>query len=219
MVRPSGTPPPSRQNDLGGRLQPRDSGGRRPDLHVEHVDLPVERADLAVGPDVHGGVRHALVALAALGDRAGDDVDPELARERTRPLDRAAVERLRPGEVVGRPPRMSSRSGRTTSSAPSAATARTSRSAEARFASVSVVHSSWTAAARIGPVYRSSQRLTDQSIQQCTWRVRPRSRTTERLRGTAGEPSVAAGRALGDELLDLGHVLLPKIGAGRPRCC
>ncbi len=67
------------------------------DLDVEHVDLAVDRPELAVGADVHRRVRDALVALAALGDRAGDEVDAELARELARPRDRAAVERLGAG--------------------------------------------------------------------------------------------------------------------------
>ena len=43
---------------------------------------------------MHAGVAQLLAALAALGDRAGDEVDAELARGRARPRDRRAVERL-----------------------------------------------------------------------------------------------------------------------------
>ena len=91
------------QHDLGGRLR---AVGLAvldaPDLHVEHVDLAIDRPDLPVGAHVDRRVRHALAALAALGHGAGDQVDLELARELARPGDRAAVERLGAGEVVRR---------------------------------------------------------------------------------------------------------------------
>ena len=67
------------------------------DLDVEHVDLAVGRARLAVGAEVHGGVADAVGALDVLGDRAGDEVDAELARGVTRPRQRGAVERLGAG--------------------------------------------------------------------------------------------------------------------------
>src|SRR5262249_3412653 len=51
------------------------------DLHVEHVDLAVGRAQLAVRADVDGRVAPALVTLDALGEAARDEVDPELARQ------------------------------------------------------------------------------------------------------------------------------------------
>ena len=84
------------QDDLVARLL-----GRRlpvlgpPDDDVEHVDLAVDRSDLAVGADVHRSVRQLLAIGAALGDRAGDEIDAELARCRARPGNAAAVERLR----------------------------------------------------------------------------------------------------------------------------
>ena len=65
------------------------------DDDVEHVDLAVGGADLAVGADVQRRVAQALGALDALGDRAGDELDAELARDRARPRHRRAVERLR----------------------------------------------------------------------------------------------------------------------------
>jgi hypothetical protein len=64
------------------------------DDDVEHVDLAVDGLDLAVGADMDRGVRELVAALAALDDRAGDEVDPELARRVARPRDRRAVERL-----------------------------------------------------------------------------------------------------------------------------
>ena len=72
------------------------------DHHVEHVDLAVDGLELAVGADVDGRVADALMTLAALRDGAGDEVDPELARERARPADGPAVEGLGAREVVGR---------------------------------------------------------------------------------------------------------------------
>jgi hypothetical protein len=42
------------------------------------------------------------VALAPLRDRPGHEVDAELARQLARPCDRAALQRLGAGEVVGR---------------------------------------------------------------------------------------------------------------------
>ena len=54
---------------------------------------------LAVGADVDRGVRDALVALAALGDRAGDEVDRRArARVSRAQRDRPAVEGLGAGE-------------------------------------------------------------------------------------------------------------------------
>jgi hypothetical protein len=58
------------------------------------VDLAVDGAILAVRPDVHAGVRAALRAVYPLGDRAGHEVDTELARDHPRPGERRAVERL-----------------------------------------------------------------------------------------------------------------------------
>ena len=72
------------------------------DLHVEHVDLAVDGLDLAVGADVDGRVGDPLVSLAALRDRAGDEVDAELAGGPPGPLDRASVERLGALAVVAR---------------------------------------------------------------------------------------------------------------------
>jgi hypothetical protein len=57
------------------------------------MQLAVDRGDLAVGADVDRGVAQLLLALDALGDRAGDQVDAQLARGRTCPRDRLAVPR------------------------------------------------------------------------------------------------------------------------------
>ncbi len=71
------------------------------DEHVEHVQLAVGRAVTAVGADVDRGVVAALGVLGGpLGDRAGDEVDLQLARDRARPAQRRAVERLGPGALV-----------------------------------------------------------------------------------------------------------------------
>jgi hypothetical protein len=64
------------------------------DLDVEHVELAIGRLDLAVGADVQRGVAQLRLAVDALGDRAGHEVDAQLARRVARPRDRPAVERL-----------------------------------------------------------------------------------------------------------------------------
>ena len=53
--------------------------GDAADVDVEHVDLAVDGEVLAVGADQDRGVG-GLLALAALGDAAGEQVDAELAR-------------------------------------------------------------------------------------------------------------------------------------------
>jgi hypothetical protein len=68
--------------------------GAPADLDVEHVDLAVDGLQVAARPGVHGRVGPALPALHALGHRARDDVDAELARRRPGPCDGGAVERL-----------------------------------------------------------------------------------------------------------------------------
>jgi hypothetical protein len=68
-------------------------------LHVEHVDLPVDGLELAVGTDVHGRVRELVAVVAPLHDRPGHEVDAELAGQLARPLDRGAVESFRAGQV------------------------------------------------------------------------------------------------------------------------
>ena len=71
--------------------------------------------DLAVGADVDARVAELRLALDALGDRAGDQVDAELAGDRAGPRDRRAVERLSAcAEVL---------SGRARSTSPAAARA------------------------------------------------------------------------------------------------
>ena len=74
------------------------------DLDVEHVHLAVGRLDLAVGADVQRGVAQLLLALDALGDRARDEVDAQLARGVARPCHRRAVERLGAGLQVAAVP-------------------------------------------------------------------------------------------------------------------
>ncbi len=71
------------------------------DLDVEHVDLAVERADLAVGPDVDAGVERSVVAGALFEDRPRDEVDVQLARGAARPLHSRALQRLGAGELLG----------------------------------------------------------------------------------------------------------------------
>ena len=84
MVRPSLTPLRRlREHDLFGRLGVlRLAVLHAGDLDVEHVDLAVDGLELAVGADVDRGVGDAVVPLAALGDRAGDEVDAQLAAVR-----------------------------------------------------------------------------------------------------------------------------------------
>ena len=67
------------------------------DLHVEHVDLAVDRALLSVGAEHHRGVGELLLPRDHLGDTAGHQVDPELARPARRGGQRRAVERLGAG--------------------------------------------------------------------------------------------------------------------------
>ena len=69
-------------------------------LDVEHVDLAVDRLDLAVWPRVQARVGHALVALAPLRDRAGHQVDAELSAEPAGPAGDAAIDYLRLGRVL-----------------------------------------------------------------------------------------------------------------------
>ena len=134
------------------------------DLDVEHVDLAVGRAVLAVGPDVDARVRAARGALDALGDRAGDEVDAELARRRARPgRARGRPSGSAPAAVCSGVPSTGHFSGSTTSSAPCAAASRVSRSAASRLRSRSGVELSWTAAARMASLLRI-RRLTRQSI-------------------------------------------------------
>ena len=85
-----------REHDLlAGFLGFRLAVGLAADHHVEHVDLAVDALDLAVGANVHGRVRELVAPVAQLGDRAGHEVDAELARDLARPVDRAtAFDRL-----------------------------------------------------------------------------------------------------------------------------
>ena len=89
------------------------------DLDVEHVDLAVDRAVLAVGPDVDARVRAALGALDALGDRAGDEVDAQLARDARAPRSSDGPSSgSAPAAVCSGVPSTGHFSGSTTSSAP-----------------------------------------------------------------------------------------------------
>ena len=75
------------------------------DGHIEEVHLAVDGLDLAVGGDVEARVRELVVAVAALADRTGDQVDAELAGELARPAGgRARLERLGGSFVVLRHP-------------------------------------------------------------------------------------------------------------------
>src|SRR6185312_3056116 len=91
-----------RQDDVLARLLGLGLAVLLPGDHdIEHVDLAVDALDLTVGTDVHGRVRELVPPLAQLGDRAGHEVDAELARGRARPVDRApALDRLRALAVV-----------------------------------------------------------------------------------------------------------------------
>ncbi len=117
------------------------------DVDVEEVQLAVGGPVGAVGADVDAGVAQPPV-LATLGDRAGDEVDPQLARDVAGPGQRRPVEPLGvlAQDLAGaeRGPLL----GSTTSSAPRAAASRTRWSAVARFPSASAVEVSCTAAAR-----------------------------------------------------------------------
>ncbi len=53
--------------------------GDASDVHVEHVDLAIGGGDLAVGRDQQRGVGEQLPPGDALGDAAGEQVDPEVA--------------------------------------------------------------------------------------------------------------------------------------------
>jgi len=88
---------------LAGRLVLGLAVGGPAHLDIEHVDLAVDGLLLAVGPEVHGGVGAAVGAGDALGDRARDEVDAELARGRGRPLQGRPVDGLGAGDdVLGR---------------------------------------------------------------------------------------------------------------------
>jgi hypothetical protein len=51
-----------------------------PDVHVEHVDLAIDRAGQAIRSEHHRGVRKLLPSRNSLGDASGDQVNPEFAR-------------------------------------------------------------------------------------------------------------------------------------------
>ena len=156
----------SREHDLvARRLVLGLAVGAAADLDVEHVDLAVDRAVLAVGPDVHARCcAPRSRALDALGDRAGDEVDPELARRRRAP-------RSAPGRRAARRPPRSARACRARATSRAARRARrparrpraSSRSAASRLRSRSGVELSWTAAARIR---RCPRRQIDSSVKE-----------------------------------------------------
>ena len=67
------------------------------------MDLAVGGLELAVGAVVQRGVAQLVLAVDVLGDRAGDEVDPELVRDARGPRARLAADRLGGGaEVVAR---------------------------------------------------------------------------------------------------------------------
>ena len=73
-----------------------------PDLHVEEVDLPVRRDELAFGIEDEARVGELLASLTPLGDRAADQRDPVRPRPPGHRGDRlAAVEWLRSRVVHG----------------------------------------------------------------------------------------------------------------------
>jgi hypothetical protein len=96
--------------DAGGRVREHDliarvldvglAVGVSADFDVEHVDLAVDSAQLTAGIHVHARVRELLVSGQALGEGAGDEVDSELARDRARPREGLALERLGGGEEL-----------------------------------------------------------------------------------------------------------------------
>jgi hypothetical protein len=67
------------------------------DLHVEHVDLAVDRALLPVGTEQHGCVGELVVIGDDLGDAARHQVDAEFAGPAGCGAQGGAVERLRRG--------------------------------------------------------------------------------------------------------------------------
>ncbi len=93
-----------RHDDLiAGLLELGLAVGEPVDRHVEHVDLAIERADLAVGGDVHRGVVPQPV-LRQLGERAGHQFELELPRALAGPRHRRTVDRLRTRVQLGAAP-------------------------------------------------------------------------------------------------------------------
>jgi len=64
------------------------------DLHVEHVDLPVDGEPLPSRGEHHGGVGELLLAGDDLGNASGDEEDPELSGPAGRGTKRGAIQRL-----------------------------------------------------------------------------------------------------------------------------
>ena len=71
--------------------------GHAAHLHVEHVDLAVDRDSLALGVEAEAGVVEPAAGCVALGDAAGDEVDPQLASPGCGRLGGGPVERLGAG--------------------------------------------------------------------------------------------------------------------------
>ncbi len=109
------------------------------DLHVEHVELAVDGAHVAVGADVDARVGRLPPPVDLLDDRSGDEVDFELrAADRAHWMHRPSSGSA-PAVICSSVPSTLHFSGSTTSSAPRAAASRTSRSAVSRLRSVSSV--------------------------------------------------------------------------------
>ena len=110
-----------------------------PDLHVEEVDLPVRRDELAFGIEDEARVGELLASLPPLGDRAADQRDP--VRPRPRRTSRRPTRRRRVApQSRGTRQRRRSRStspGERRCRHPVAAACATRRSAFSRFALLS----------------------------------------------------------------------------------
>ena len=92
-----------REDDLIARLLELGLAvGAPADLHVEHVQLAIDRPELALRIDVHRGVGELLLPRDALEDRAGDEIDAQLARDRARPLRSPARRAARPRRAAPR---------------------------------------------------------------------------------------------------------------------
>ena len=77
------------------------------EIDVELVDLAIHGDLAAVAVERHARVAQPHVAVHALGDRAGDDGDPEVARPALHGGEARAVERLRGrAQLVGRAERL-----------------------------------------------------------------------------------------------------------------
>ena len=135
--RRSPRPPARRRTHVGAAV----------DLDVEHVHLAVHRPDLASRVDMHGGVRQLLLTRHALERSTRPRGPPRSSRAVSRAHEIAGPSSVcAPARSCSSEPITVHFSGSTINRAPSAAAARVRRSAAARFAAVSAVEFSWTAA-------------------------------------------------------------------------